>query len=84
VANGWTASRRAKQASAIHRWRPWENATGPKTRAGKAKVARNGIKTGAYTAAARAERQSLREILREIEDMSFALTSDLPDAKHNP
>ena len=39
--NGWTNERRAKQAAAIHNWRPWEESTGPRTVAGKAVVSRN-------------------------------------------
>jgi hypothetical protein len=38
---GWTAECRARQAAAIQSWRPWVNATEPKTPAGKAIVSRN-------------------------------------------
>lgn len=44
MANGWTAERRARQAEAIRRWRPWERSTGPKTSEGKARCAQNAFK----------------------------------------
>ncbi len=43
--SGWTRERRARQA-AIRQWRPWEQATGPRTPAGKARVARNADRGG--------------------------------------
>ncbi len=42
VKNRWTAERRAKQAAAIHGWKPWAKSTGPKTEEGKQRSARNG------------------------------------------
>ena len=38
--------RRARQAQAIHRWRPWEHSTGPRTAEGKARSARNAYAGG--------------------------------------
>lgn len=61
MANGWTPERRRQQSMAIRRWRPWERSTGPRTSAGKTKVARNAWKGG--------ERPLLRNlaaILREV------------------
>lgn len=52
--HGWTPERRAKQAEAIKRWRPWESSTGPRSSEGKARVAQN-----AYRGA---QRQRQREI----------------------
>jgi hypothetical protein len=71
MATGWTLERRAKQAAAIRRWRPWEHSTGPKTPQGKAKSARNGcarstarhIYYGPYS-----EAQSVRALGRLILD----------------
>jgi hypothetical protein len=41
MANGWTPERRALQAAMIHTWKCWEQSTGPRTAAGKAKSAQN-------------------------------------------
>lgn len=49
----WTPEARAKQAALITAWQPWRASTGPRTDAGKAKVARNADKGGD---AGRAER----------------------------
>ena len=46
MANGWTPERRARQATAIRQWRPWEHSTGPTTPAGKARVSRNSDRGG--------------------------------------
>jgi hypothetical protein len=59
-ANGWTPERRARQAAAIQRWKPWERSTGPKSPHGKATVARNAYK-GGWRALLRELRQALRE-----------------------
>ena len=40
----WTPEARARQAELIRRWAPWGGSTGPKSNAGKAKVARNADK----------------------------------------
>ncbi|MNE96308.1 hypothetical protein D3C80_1944900 [compost metagenome] len=59
--NGWTPERRRQQAQAIRKWRPWEQATGPRSVEGKAKAARNSWKGG--------ERKALRQlaaVLREV------------------
>jgi hypothetical protein len=40
----WTPERRAKQAAAIRRWKPWEKSTGPNTADGKARSSRNADK----------------------------------------
>ena len=61
--HGWTAERKAKQALAIHRWRPWDRATGPKSPEGKARVSRNGFK-GGKRAVLRREVAALRKCLR--------------------
>ncbi len=37
----WTAERRARQAEAIRRWKPWTKSTGPKTETGKAASSAN-------------------------------------------
>ena len=60
MSNSWTPERRARQAGAIQRWRPWEKSTGPRTAEGKAIVARNAFKGG--------KRPLLRAMLREIRE----------------
>jgi hypothetical protein len=50
--------RRAKQAELIKTWRPWERSTGPVSREGRAKVARNAWKGG--------HRQQLRELFSQV------------------
>lgn len=41
TSKAWTPERRAKQAEAIRRWKPWEKSTGPRTPEGKARSSRN-------------------------------------------
>jgi hypothetical protein len=41
--SAWTDERRARQRELIRRWAPWRRSTGPKTRAGKARSAKNAI-----------------------------------------
>ncbi len=68
MANGWTQERRARQAQAIRRWRPWEHSTGPRTVEGKARTARNAYKGGHW----RRERElfkTFRQVLREYREV---------------
>ena len=44
--SGWTPERKAKQATAIQSWKPWQKSTGPKSLSGKTKVSRNAFKGG--------------------------------------
>lgn len=44
TASSWTPERRAKQAEAIRRWKPWDKSTGPRTEEGKARSSRNADK----------------------------------------
>jgi len=67
MAHGWTPDRKAKQRKAIYRWRPWEKSTGPKSKAGKDRVALNAFKHGKRSREAMAEMRLLREILRECD-----------------
>lgn len=43
---GWTPERRARQAEIIRLYQPWRHATGPRTEAGKARVAMNALRHG--------------------------------------
>src|SRR3546814_16708411 len=60
MSHSWTPERRAKQAEAIHRWKPWQESTGPTSPEGKARVSRNGWKGGT--------RPLLRELARPLRD----------------
>jgi hypothetical protein len=61
MANGWTEERRKRQAELILTWEPWAKSTGPRSAAGKAKVAKNAFKGG--------RRAAIRELTREVECM---------------
>lgn len=58
MGNGWTPERRARQAELIRNWRPWERSTGPRSKVGKARAARNAFKGGTW--------RELRAILKEM------------------
>ena len=45
----WTPEQKAAQAEKIRKWKPWENSTGPKTEAGKARAKMNAYTGGVYT-----------------------------------
>jgi hypothetical protein len=68
MSHGWTPERRRRAAQLIHKWRPWEKSTGPRTEAGKARVARNGF-TGGMRPALRALARLLREHQRQLTDL---------------
>lgn len=63
--NGWTSERKARQAALIRTWRPWEQATGPKTPEGKRAAAMRGFKGGV--------RSKLRELARALREQRRAL-----------
>jgi hypothetical protein len=68
--NGWTESRKAQQSEAIHRWKPWQRSTGPRTPEGKARVARNAYRGGARAtqrALARARTEEVRAMNEEFQ-----------------
>ena len=67
---GWTAKRKAQQASAIQNWKPWTQATGPKTVEGKARVSRNAFKGG--------KRVALRQSIAVLKQY-FRLNKDFLD-----
>lgn len=46
AARHWTEAQKAKQAKAIHGWKPWQHSTGARTIAGKAKVSMNAYRGG--------------------------------------
>ena len=60
--NGWTPERRERQRQAIQRWRPWEQSTGPRTAAGKARVSQNAYRGGEW--------RKVRELSRALRELS--------------
>ena len=46
IGSGWTPERRARQAALIRTWKPWQQATGPRTPDDKATTAKNAYKGG--------------------------------------
>lgn len=62
VASRWTSERRARQAEAIQRWKPWTRSTGPRTEGGKERTRMN-----AYRGSTREMLRELSRVLREQE-----------------
>jgi len=60
MANSWTWERRTRQAELVHSWRPWDRSTGPRTKEGKERAARNSYKGGVRPAL-----RNLARVLRE-------------------
>lgn len=65
MTHGWTEERRERQAEAIHRWKPWNRSTGPKSEEGKATASRNAWKGGQWTEH-RALIRRMNHILRSL------------------
>lgn len=65
AARKWTPEQKARQSEAIHRWRPWEQSTGPTTDAGKAASSKNAFNC------------ALREVMRELTRSNRALLAYL-------
>ena len=61
---GWTPERRAQQAASIREWQPWQRSTGPRTEAGKAQSAMNGLKHGGRSRAHVMQMRRVRHALR--------------------
>ena len=74
MATGWTQERRRRQSELIQTWQPWEQSTGPRTAAGKAKSSQNAFKAGTrplfrmIEKALRKQQQSLVELSSEFYD----------------
>ena len=56
----WTPEQRKKQSEDIHRYKPWEKSTGPRTQEGKAISSQNAFKGG--------WRDQLREFARILRE----------------
>jgi hypothetical protein len=74
--NGWTEERRQRQREAIQRWNPWEKSTGPRTEAGKAKVARNAYRGGI--------RPMLRRLEHALQEQLISLRTTPNDVRPPP
>jgi hypothetical protein len=70
--NGWSVARRAKQAAAIHRWRPWTKSTGPRTVEGKATSAGNAAKPDSIRKELLAMKAELAQVLRLAKKLDAA------------
>jgi hypothetical protein len=82
--NGWTPERRARQALAIRRWRPWSRSTGPRTAAGKAIVRYNARKHGMRSFAWRDLMDALKMQREFVRSVNLALLIlRLQDKKKN-
>tara|TARA_Y100000031_G_scaffold149416_1_gene187208 strand:+ start:458 stop:889 length:432 start_codon:yes stop_codon:yes gene_type:complete len=62
----WSERRRKEQAERCRANKPWLNATGPRTEAGKKAVSMNALKHGARSAAFNALRKALNESAKQL------------------
>ena len=65
MSNGWTPERKRRQSELIHRWKQWEQSTGPKTPEGKARTRLNALKQGVRSAEMAAIEKLLGSLARE-------------------
>lgn len=82
IKKGWPPARRAAQAARCRTLKPWQHSTGPKSVAGKARVAQNAIKHNRYSAAYRGELSRLRALLREQKRQLFRYINNI--TSHSP
>jgi hypothetical protein len=61
----WTPEQRAEQAKKIKRWKPWESATGPVTKAGKAVSSQNALTHGMRGADWIGKRRQIADVMRD-------------------
>lgn len=62
MGKGWTPERRARQATLIRTWRPWEHSTGPCSAEGKTQAARNAQRFHGWTPELLAVRAELKAV----------------------
>lgn len=70
MSNGWTIERRLKQAKLIQRWKPWEDATGPRTMGGKNRSSKNAYKTTSVRNINKAIRELKQALRKQKESMN--------------
>jgi hypothetical protein len=63
---GWSPERRARQAAAIHRWRPWASSTGPTSAAGKAITSKNALKASPIRRELLEIQAEIKQVLRQV------------------
>jgi hypothetical protein len=63
---GWTATRRAKQAQAIRRRKPWLQKSGAVTQEGTARVAKNACKPESVRRQVAAMMAELKTVIRQL------------------
>jgi hypothetical protein len=66
MATAWTSERRTRQAELIRTWKPWTQATGPRTPDGKAKASRNAWSGGHW---------------RELRELSRLVNAEIREAR---
>ncbi len=82
IRKAWPPARRAAQAARCRALKPWTKSTGPKSAAGKARVAQNAIKHNRYSTAYRFELSRLRTLLREQKRQLFRYINNI--TSHSP
>ena len=73
MASSWTPERRAQQAALIRTWKPWQQATGPRTADGKSRASRNVYKGGHWLMLRELSRLVNAEV-KEARDLAERLT----------
>ncbi len=76
MVRGWTLEQRSRQAELIHRWRPWEKSSGPKTASGKAKSSQNAFRHGGRSQKTIIKNRELRNLMK----MSYGYKPEAADA----
>jgi hypothetical protein len=68
ISKGWTPERRARYAALARLWQPWRHSSGPRTAAGKARVAMNALRHGYRSRAWTLKAQRIRRAIRLCAD----------------
>ena len=74
MATSWTPERRARQAALIRTWKPWQQATGPRTPDGIATTSRNAYKGGHWLMLRELSRMVTAEV-REARELTERVTT---------